>query len=214
MATPTYTKTGAKATAAAKLDASVFGVSPKNHALLQQAYTAYLANGRQNLAVTKTRAEVSGGGRKPWRQKGTGRARIGSIRAPQWRHGGIVHGPTGMENYGQKLSLSAKRQAIRQALSLAAHDSKISVIEALEPKDAKTAALRSLLAKMSTTGRILLVVEHKTNELLRASRNLADVKLVQAAYVNVFDVLNADHIIFTAEALQTTTAWLHSEEKK
>jgi large subunit ribosomal protein L4 len=97
----------------------VFGVEIKNHELLKSAYVAYLANGRGNLAVTKTRGLVSGGGRKPWRQKGTGRARFGSSRNPIWRGGGIAFGPTGEENYSHKLPVAQKRQAIRQALSIA-----------------------------------------------------------------------------------------------
>src|SRR5215813_5453673 len=120
MAVPTFTKSGTKATSAAKLDKVVFGVVPENHELLKLAYTAYLANGRENLAVTKKRGEVSGGGKKPWKQKGTGRARFGSSRNPIWRGGGIVFGPTGEENYTKKMHTSAKRQALRQALSLAA----------------------------------------------------------------------------------------------
>src|SRR6187431_2075650 len=107
----TYTKSGAKATTAAKLDASVFGALPENHELLKLAYTGYLANGRENLAVTKTRGLVRGGGRKPWKQKGTGRARFGSSRVPIWRGGGVVFGPTGNENYIHKLPTETKRTA-------------------------------------------------------------------------------------------------------
>src|SRR5665213_2395344 len=117
MAVASYTKTGNKSTTAIKLDKSVFDIEPKNHELLKANYVAYLANGRENLAVTKTRGLVRGGGKKPWRQKGTGRARFGSSRNPIWRGGGAAFGPTGNENYTRKLSLSAKRQAIRQALS-------------------------------------------------------------------------------------------------
>src|SRR6267378_3250149 len=102
---PTYTKSGNKATTAAKLDKDVFGVVPTNHELLKQAYVAYLANIRENLAVTKTRGLVSGGGKKPWKQKGTGRARFGSTRNPIWRGGGIVFGPTGNENYSKSLNI-------------------------------------------------------------------------------------------------------------
>src|ERR1700686_3786197 len=112
MPVTTYTKTGNKATVAAKLDKSVFDVDVKNHDLLKQAYLAYLSNARVNLAVTKKRGDVRGGGRKPWRQKGTGRARFGSIRNPIWRGGGIIFGPTGQENYKRKLNTKAKRQAI------------------------------------------------------------------------------------------------------
>ena len=118
MAVATFTKTGTKATTPAKLDKAVFGVDITSHDLLKQAYLAYLANGRLNLAVTKTRGDVRGGGKKPWRQKGTGRARFGSSRNPIWRGGGITFGPTGHENYTHKLPTQTKRLAIRQALSV------------------------------------------------------------------------------------------------
>src|SRR6201986_785729 len=109
MASPaTYTKAGTKATTAAKLSKTVFDVVPENHQLLKDAYIAYLANGRANYATTKTRGLVSGGGRKPWKQKGTGRARFGSSRVPIWRGGGIVFGPTGNENYSKDLNVKAK----------------------------------------------------------------------------------------------------------
>ena len=142
---PTYTKSGTKATTAAKLDASVFAVMPENHELLKLAYTAYLANGRGNLAQVKTRGLVRGGGKKPWKQKGTGRARFGSTRNPIWRGGGIVFGPTGEENYTKKIATNAKRQAIRQALSLAAHEGRIKVVEAIESKDGKVAPILKFL---------------------------------------------------------------------
>lgn len=208
MATPTYTKAGAKATTAAKLNSGVFSTELGSHALLKEAYVAYLANGRENLALTKTRGDVSGGGKKPWRQKHTGRARFGSIRVPQWRHGGIVHGPNGEENYARRLTVTAKRTAIRQALSLAHADNKIIVMEAVEAKGAKTAVLAKLFAKVEATGRVLLVIEQKADELMRASRNMQDLKIIRPTYVSVYDVLNADHVIFTADALEQTTKWL------
>jgi large subunit ribosomal protein L4 len=213
MAISTYTKSGTKATTAAKLDAAVFGVSPDNHELLKLAYNVYLANGRGNNAVTKTRGLVSGGGKKPWKQKGTGRARFGSSRNPIWRGGGIAFGPTGLENYTKQLNVKAKRLAIRQALSLAADGGKVSVIEDFDIKSGKTADLVALLAKLSATRNVLLVVDNKTDELTRASRNIQQVKVVAAHYVNTFDALNADSIIFTAPALKMTTAWLSKEAK-
>jgi large subunit ribosomal protein L4 len=206
MAVATYTKAGAKATTAAKLDKAVFGVEVKNHELLKQAYTAYLANGRENFAVTKTRGLVSGGGKKPWRQKGTGRARFGSSRNPIWRGGGIAFGPTGQENYSKNMNVKAKRLAIRQALTLAANANKLVVIDDLKAE--KTAELAKLFAKIGANRRIMAVVENKTPELVRASNNLKDVTLVQANYVNVYDVLNADTIVLTSDALKTVTAWL------
>src|ERR1019366_5302993 len=129
MAVATYTKSGTKATTAAKLDKDVFGVEVKNHQLLKSAYVAYLANSRENLAVTKTRGLVRGGGKKPWAQKGTGRARFGSSRNPIWRAGGIVFGPTGFENYKKYITTSEKRKALRQALSIAVTDGKLIIIE-------------------------------------------------------------------------------------
>jgi large subunit ribosomal protein L4 len=213
MAVATYTKTGTKAATPAKLDKAVFGVTVENHSLLKDAYTAYLANGRENLAVTKTRGLVRGGGKKPWKQKGTGRARFGSSRNPIWRGGGIVFGPTGEENYSKQLNTKAKRTALRQALSLAATSNKIAVIEDIAPKEGKTAELSKVLAKVEATRRVLVVVESKSTELLRASRNLQDVQVVSAKYLTVYDIINADRIVFTNSALQTTTAWLSKEAK-
>src|ERR1700677_2179301 len=129
MPVTSFTKTGNKSTTAVKLDKNVFEVVPENHELIKANYVAYLANGRENLAVTKTRGLVRGGGKKPWRQKGTGRARFGSSRNPIWRGGGIVFGPTGNENYTKKLPVNAKRIAIRQALSLEGEEKRIRVME-------------------------------------------------------------------------------------
>ena len=213
MATPTYTKAGAKAATPAKLDKAVFGVTPDNHELLKAVYDAYLANGRDNLAVVKKRGEVSGGGKKPWRQKGTGRARFGSSRNPIWRGGGITFGPTGNENYSKQINTKAKRVALKQALSLANDAGKISVIDDVEVKTGKTADLAKLLKKLTATRNTLVVVEHKTPELERASRNMAEVKVVASNYVNVFDSLNADSIIFSKQALANLTERLSKEAK-
>jgi len=212
MAVPTYTASGAKATTPAKLDSSVFGVEIENHQLLRQAYDAYLANGRDNLAVTKTRGLVRGGGRKPWKQKGTGRARFGSSRNPIWRGGGIVFGPTGEENYTKKLPVAAKRQAIRQALSLASKSDNVVVIEKLASKDGKTAELAKLLARIDAKRGVVLVVTEKTPELVRAAANLGSVSVVSATYLNTFVILNADRLVFTADALKATEAWLKGDK--
>jgi large subunit ribosomal protein L4 len=214
MSTPaTYTKAGTKAATPAKLDKTVFGVSPESHELLKAAYVMYLANGRENLAVVKTRGLVRGGGKKPWKQKGTGRARFGSSRVPIWRGGGITFGPTGQENYSKQMNTKAKRLAIRQALSLASDAGKLIVIEDVVSKEGKTTELSKLLTKLEATRSTLIVVEQKTTELTRACQNLQAVKLVSAQYVNVFDVLNADKIIFSNAALAATTAWLAKETK-
>ncbi|HJP96197.1 MAG TPA: 50S ribosomal protein L4 [Candidatus Saccharimonadales bacterium] len=203
----TYTKSGAKATTAAKLDASVFGVMPENHELLKLAYTAYLANGRDNLAVVKTRGLVRGGGKKPWKQKGTGRARFGSSRNPIWRGGGIVFGPTGEENYTKKMHVNAKRQAIRQALSLAASEDRIKVVETFETKGAVKPVVE-FLNKIEATGKVLLVVSQKDELVERATRNLQNVKPVHASYLNVYDLMNADTVVISQKSLDIINEWL------
>lgn len=213
MAVITYTKSGAKAAAPLKLDKAIFGVATKNHELLKAAYVAYLANGRTSAGKTKTRGLVSGGGRKPWKQKGTGRARFGSSRNPIWRGGGIVFGPTGEENYSHKMHVNAKRQAIRQALSLSSEAGKIIILEDVAFKDAKTSEAAKLLTKIGAVKNTLLVVADKTPELTRASGNLSNVKLVQARYVNVYDVMNADHVVITSSALKIVSEWLSSTSK-
>lgn len=212
MSTPTFTKSGTKATTAAKLDAEVFAVEVKNHDLLQQVYDAHLANGRENLAVTKTRGLVRGGGKKPWKQKGTGRARFGSSRNPIWRSGGIVFGPTGEENYSKHVNTKAKAKASRQALTLAAKSDKIIVIEDIVNTDAKTAVLAATLAKIGAKGRVLIAVGDRTAALERASANLRDVKIVQPSFINVYDILNADTIILTKDALDGISSRLGGKE--
>lgn len=208
MPTATFTKSGSKATKPVTLNKKVFAVEVRNHDLLKQAYIAYLANGRVNSAKTKKRGQVSGGGAKPWRQKGTGRARFGSSRNPIWTGGGVAFGPTGNENYSKKLNSAAKKTAIRQALSLANKAGKISVIEDFAPTGAKTKAAAGLLTKLNVKDDILLVIDDKTPGIDRATRNLKGVRTVQAAYVNVFDVLNADSIIIAKAALATLNDWL------
>jgi large subunit ribosomal protein L4 len=165
-----------------------------------------------NSAATKTRGEVRGGGRKPWRQKGTGRARFGSIRNPIWRGGGIAFGPTGEENYRKKMHTRSKRKALRQALSIALDSDKLMIIESFDPKLDKTKAAAHLLDKIGVSGKTLLVVQHKKLELARAINNLPEVNIVQAQYLNVYDLLNADSIIIEKAALTSIEAWLGGVE--
>jgi large subunit ribosomal protein L4 len=207
MAVATYTKAGNKAATPAKLDKAVFGVEVKNHQLLKDAYLAYLANGRTNNAVAKKRGEVSGGGRKPWRQKGTGNARFGSSRNPIWRGGGVAFGPTGSENYSRKLNSSAKKQALRQALSLANQEDRIIVIESLAA-DGKTKTVAALMNKIDAAGSTLLVVANLDDKLARSTRNLEGIKAVQATYLNVYDVTNAAKLVFENAALEAVNGWL------
>lgn len=208
MAVSTVTASGAKATTAVKLPKSVFAVEIKTHELLKEAYVAYLANGRDNLAKTKLRGEVSGGGKKPWKQKGTGRARVGSTRSPIWRGGGITFGPSGNENYSKKISVKAKRTAIRQALTLAAEHKNFVVIEDFAVKDGKTQTAVKLLAKLNASSRTLVVVATKSPELVRSVKNIPEVKLVAANHLNVFDVMNATNIVISKDAVAVVDAWL------
>ena len=213
MSVATYTKTGTKATVAAKLDKTVFAVEVQSHELLKQAYVAYLSNARNSHATVKTRGLVSGGGRKPWKQKGTGRARFGSSRNPIWRGGGIVFGPLGIENYTKKLSTGSKRVALRQALSLANKANKFVFAEA--STTGKTKEIAKFLAdnKLADTRRVLLVVDEKTPELIRATRNLESVELRRATYLTVYHILNADKIVISPAALKAVETWLKKETK-
>ena len=199
--------------AKAALPKSVFEVDVPNHELLKLAYDAFLANSRQASATTKTRGEVRGGGKKPWKQKGTGRARFGSTRNPIWRHGGIVFGPRGNENYSKKLSKASKHVALRQALTLANQDKKILVSDI--KTTGKTAEVAKFLAsqKCSEKDRVLLVVDEKTPELMRATNNLANALLVRAQYLSVYYILNADKIVITPAAVKAVEAWLAKEAK-
>jgi len=201
MAVATYTKTGAKAQTPAKLDKAIFGVEVKNHQLIKDAYLGYLANGRANLAVTKKRGEVSGGGKKPWRQKGTGRARFGSSRNPIWTGGGVAFGPTGNENYTRKLNVKARRQALRQALSLAAREDRIKIIETFACPEGKVKPTLELLKKMETGTNTLIVVSVKDDLVERATRNLPGIRAVQASRLNIYNVVNADTILISKKAL-------------
>lgn len=196
-----------------KFDKAVFAVEVPNHELLKVAYEAYLGEKRQVGAKTLTRGLVRGGGKKPWRQKGTGRARFGSSRNPIWRTGGIVFGPTGNENYTKRISKASKHVALRQALTLANKAKKIIVID--EPKlTGKTKEAVKILKdlKINEKSRILAVVIEKTDAFLRATNNLPNVKLVKSKYLTVFDILNADAIVFGANSLQETTDWLKGDK--
>lgn len=189
------------------LPKSVFAVEVRNHELLKLAYDAYLANNRLASATTKQRGEVRGGGKKPWRQKGTGRARFGSIRNPIWRGGGIVFGPRGNENYTKKISKTSKRVALRQALTVQAEKVLVAEIKTT----GKTAEVAKFLKENNLNRRVLIVAE-KTDELIRATNNISEALLVSPMYLNVFDILNADHIVIAPKAIETIESWLGGEK--
>lgn len=207
-----YSQAGVKHQTTVKLDQAVFGVEP-NQQLIGQAYRTYLANGRSAHASTLKRGQVAGGGKKPWRQKGTGRARVGSIRVPNWRGGGVVFGPTGAENYTLALPLKMKRAAIRQALSLQAADGKVAVIDAFTSSEGRVKSTAQLLGKLGLEGYVVLVVSEKTDLIVRATRNIAGLEVVSAKYLNVFTIMNADHLLVTADALRVINQWLGERNK-
>ena len=213
MSVPTYTVSGSKATTAAKLNKNIFEVEAKNNELLKQAYLSHDANKRQNLAVTKTRGLVRGGGKKPWKQKGTGRARFGSSRVPIWRGGGITFGPTGLENYTIKLHTNAKRTAVRQALSIKAKADAIIVVNDLGFKEAKTSEAAKLMAAIKVTGNSIVVVDKKTPEVTRAFSNLPGITVMTASYLDTFAIMNASMIVLTAKALEVIHEWLKVEKE-
>ena len=195
---------------AVELDESIFSVEVKNHELLKLAYDAYLANSRSSHAKTLKRGEVRGGGKKPWKQKGTGRARFGSTRNPIWRHGGVAFGRTGEENFTKKITKSAKRQAVKQALSLKNAEKAIKVVKYDFKGQTKDAAKLLNTEKLNDKN-VLMVTAEKTDMMLRSTNNLPNVKLVRATYLNVFDLLNADAILFDEAAVKATTNWLKEE---
>lgn len=208
MAVNSYTKSGSKATAAVKLNSEIFALEVSNHELLKEAYVAHQANGRLNLAKTLRRGEVSGGGKKPWRQKGTGNARTGSIRNPIWRGGGITFGPLGVENYTKKVNAQARKLALRQALSLAVANKPFATIESFEVASGKTKDAAALLSKLSATTETLIVVSEITSETVRACANINTVAIVLARNLSVVDVLDARSIVITKGALEALEARL------
>ncbi len=176
--------------------------------LLQQALVRQLANARQGTHKTKTRSEVRGGGRKPWRQKGTGRARQGTIRAPHWVGGGTVFGPT-PRSYRQKMPKRMRRAAVRCALSSQARDGGILLLDSLELPEGKTRQMRQVLTDLGVNGkRTLLVYADKKAEVVQAAQNLPRLALLNYAYLNVRDLLQSDVVIITLDALRGIEDWL------
>ena len=198
----------------ATLNKDIFGLKVENHELVKLAYDAYLANSRSSHAKTLKRGEVRGGGKKPWRQKGTGRARFGSTRNPIWRHGGVAFGRTGNENFTKKITKQAKRQAVCQALSMKNADKAVIILDKDVKFTGKTKDAVKVLKDLKLEDKnVLAVANEKTPEVLRSTNNLPNIKLVRATYLNVFDIMNADAIVFSEEALKVATKWLMGEEK-
>ena len=185
-----------------KLNDNVFGVEP-NDSVIYDAVVLYNASQRQGTHSTKTRSEVSGGGRKPWRQKGTGNARQGSIRAVQWRHGGIAHGPK-PRDYSKKMNKKERRLALKSALSYKAKDKDIILLENISMETNKTKDMLNILNTLNIADyKLLLIVNELTDNVCLSARNLGNVKIVLPTEVNTYDVMNADKLVITMDALQT-----------
>ena len=182
-----------------KLDPDVFGIEP-NLDVLHQVVTAQLAAARAGTANTKTRSEVRGGGRKPWRQKGLGRARHGSIRSPQWVGGGVAHGPQ-PRDYGQRTPKKMKRLALRSALSARASEQAIKVVDDIDWAAPKTKQAVSLLRAIDADGKTLLVLSQLDGSAGKSFRNLADVRMVEPGHLTAYDVLWSDQVVFTSHTV-------------
>ena len=183
-----------------ELSEAVFGIEP-NENIVHSALVNYLANQRQGTQSTKTRAEVSGGGRKPWRQKGTGRARQGSIRAPQWIKGGIALGPK-PRSYSYRINKKEKQLAIKSLLSAKVLDNELTVVDKLEVKDAKTKVMAKALTDLKVEGKALIILAEKNDNVLLSSRNIEGVKTIELNTINVFDLLNCNKLVLPLDTVK------------
>ena len=215
MKTAVYDLT-AKEVSTTELDDSVFGIEP-NIPVMHQAHLRQRANARLGTSDTLTRGRVRGGGRKPWRQKGTGRARQGSIRSPQWRGGGVVFGPH-PRSYNQDMPKKMRRLAIRSALSAKAQSEQIIVVDGLSTIEPKARVMRELLASLPGSQRSTLIVIGAGGDvqpIYRAAGNLEHVKIIRANYTNIHDVLKYERLLLTTEAVETIHGlWAQNEEAK
>ena len=175
--------------------------APINEAIMHQALVRQLANARQGTHKVKTRGEVRGGGRKPWRQKGTGRARQGTIRAPHWRGGGVVFGPT-PRSYEQKMPRKMRRQALRSALSAKASESQLRVLDAFQMDAPRTKEMISILKGLGMDSSVLILLPQSDEVILRSVRNLPKVRTLVAQYLNVRDLLKYDYILMPLASLE------------
>lgn len=183
-----------------ELNDSVFAARV-SEAAMHQAVLAYLANQRLGTAKTKTRTEVRGGGRKPWRQKGTGRARHGSIRSPIWRGGGITFGPTGQQNFKQALPKKIKRLALKSALTVKVNTGSLIVLDQLTMDAPKTKEMVAVLGNLKTGRKVLIVTGTTQENVVKSARNIPGVKTTNANQLNVYDILNTDNLVITRDAV-------------
>ena len=179
---------------------SIFGIEP-NEAIVHSVLVNYLANQRQGTQSTKTRAEVRGGGKKPWRQKGTGRARQGSIRAPQWIKGGIALGPK-PRSYKYRVNKKEKRLAIKSILSSKVLEKELTVVDKLEAKEIKTKNMVKALADMKVEGKTLIILPEKNQNVYMSARNIEGVKTILLNNINVFDLLKYTNLVLPVDTVK------------
>ena len=184
-----------------QLTADIFG-GKVNKALLHEVTLMYLANQRQGTACTKTKGEVSGGGIKPWKQKGTGRARAGSIRSPLWRHGGTIFGPK-PRDYSYSMPAKKKKLALKSALKDKLKQTKLMVLESIDLSEQKTRALHKIFIKLNADTKTLLVVKAMDEKLKRVSRNIPYLKITEARGLNAYEVLNCQDLVIVKEAVES-----------
>ena len=182
-----------------ELSDAVFGITP-NEKVMHAAVVNFLANQRQGTQSTKTRSEVSGGGRKPWRQKGTGHARQGSTRAPQWTHGGIVFAPK-PRDYSYVLNKKVKRLALKSVLSAKAAEGKLVVIDSIKMDAIKTADFRKFLSAVKVDGKAVVVTPEVDNVIVKSARNIPGVLTTVANILSVYDIINAQYLVVDQAAL-------------
>ena len=194
----TYDMTG-KQTGTMELNEEIFGVKP-NGTVMHSVVVNYLANQRQGTQSTLTRSEVSGGGRKPWRQKGTGHARQGSTRAPQWTHGGIVFAPK-PRDYSYVLNKKVKRLALKSVLSAKAAEGKLVVIDSIKMDAIKTADFRKFLSAVKVDGKAVVVTPEVDNVIVKSARNIPGVLTTVANILSVYDIINAQYLVVDQAAL-------------
>jgi large subunit ribosomal protein L4 len=201
MTLPVYNQKGEEVDKV-ELDPGVFGIKTKPW-IIQQAVVSQQANARQNIAHTKDRGEVRGGGRKPWRQKGTGRARHGSIRSPIWRGGGVTFGPKNTRNFSKKINKKIKRQALLMSLSEKTKGETIKILEKLELAKIKTKQIVEIIKNLKITEqKIILVLDKYDDKVIKSARNLAQLKFIAANSLNAIDIVRADVVLTTISGIK------------
>lgn len=182
-----------------ELSDAIFGIEPNTDAMHQMVVN-YLANNRQGTQSALTRSEVSGGGRKPWKQKGTGHARQGSTRSPQWRHGGVVFAPK-PRSYRFTVNKKVRRLAMKSAFSSKVLDKELIVIDSIATEEYKTKTIKAMLTAVGADKKTLIVIPEVNDKVIKSARNIPGVKTAQVNTINVYDILNADKLIIAKDAL-------------